>query len=58
MTSNFPAVTKQKLSRGSLPLQKSKFNICKVKEKKVTDANCGYVGGIYQIDCKLFSDSV
>lgn len=34
MTSNFPAVTKQKLARGSVPLQKSKFNICKVKEKK------------------------
>lgn len=51
MTSNFPAVTKQKLARAFLPLQKSKFHICKVKEKRQqnTDANCGCVGGIYHL---------
>lgn len=32
MTSTFPAVTKQKLDGVSLPLQKFKFNSCKVNK--------------------------
>lgn len=40
MTSTFPDVTKQKFACASLLLQKYKFNIFKVKEKKGPKYRC------------------
>lgn len=59
MTSTFPTVTKQKLAITSLLLQKYKFNIFKVKQKKsnkIQMQSCGSVGGIFHL-CAPWSSS-
>lgn len=58
MTSTFRTMTKQKPALTSLLLQKYKFNIFKVKQKKkcnkIQMQSCGIVGGIFHLCAPWF----